>query len=228
LELEEALVGLYKLAATKLPSDVERALVAARKKETPDSNADRVLGSILENIKIAREGSVPLCQDTGIPVFYVTLPHGEDQGRITRAITVATKTATKTVPLRPNSVETLSGKNSGDNTGTGIPEIHFSCWKKDITRFSLLLKGAGSENIGQCCKLPDASIGAERDLNGVERCVLNAIVNAQGRGCPPMVVGVAIAGSRSGAAAGCWVTKTRTKNLPPLRSEFWGAQTNSG
>lgn len=200
MNLKNAIVGLYRLASTDLPGDVESALIAARKKEARGSNARLVLGSILENIKLARENSVPICQDTGLPVFYASIPHSMSEGKIESAIISATKAATRAIPLRPNAVESISGRNSSDNTGRGIPEIHISRWGRKHMHFELLMKGAGSENIGQCYRLPDACLRAERDLAGVEKCVLDAIVRAQGRGCPPMVVGVAIAGSRSAAA----------------------------
>lgn len=200
MNLSQALVELYRLASTSLPSDVEGALRHARNSELQGSAARFALDSIIENIKIARENSVPLCQDTGLPVFYVKVPQGTKHAAIERAIMRATSLATKKIPLRPNAVETISGKNTGKGTGMGIPEIHISEWSRHATKFALLMKGAGSENIGRCYSLPDETLDAGRDLHGIEKCVLDAVFRAQGKGCPPMVVGVAIAGSRSAAA----------------------------
>ncbi|MFH1225070.1 MAG: fumarate hydratase [Candidatus Diapherotrites archaeon] len=200
MNLSHALFGLYRLASTSLPSDVEEALRHAGKIELHGSPARFALDSILENIKIARERSIPLCQDTGAPVFYVSAPRGKSHAEIERAILRATSVAAKKIPLRPNAVESISGKNTGSGTGKGTPEIHISEWNRPAIRFALLMKGAGSENIGRCYALPDASLNAARDLCGVEKCVLDAVFRAQGKGCPPMVAGVAIGGSRGAVA----------------------------
>ncbi|MFH1696972.1 MAG: fumarate hydratase [Candidatus Diapherotrites archaeon] len=200
LTLIPALVELYRLASTELPSDVHAALVCARKSEMPNSNARRALDAIIENTKIAKHNSVPLCQDTGTPVFYVRAPQGYSPQKIKSAIISATKLAERKVPLRPNAVECLSGRPLG-STGAGIPEIHISQWGKNALYFELLMKGAGSENIGKCYSLPDESLCAERDFTGVEKCALDAVQKAQGRACPPMVLCIAITGSRAEAAA---------------------------
>ena len=99
--------------------------------------------------------------------------------------------ATKEIPLRPNAVDPVTGENSGDNTGVLVPVICFEDRDAPGTRITLILKGGGSENVGLTYKLPDPSLGARRDLEGVRRCVVDAVARAQGRGCPPYIVAVA-------------------------------------
>lgn len=196
MDLTNALVELYRRTATDLPTDVEKALIQAREKEENNSIAYDALNSIIENIRIAREKSIPLCQDTGTPIFYVKIPKGTSVEEIKQKIIGATKIATKEIPLRPNSVDSFSGKNSGDNTGINFPVIYFEEWDKDSTSFDLLLKGGGSENVGKTYSLPNAELNAGRDLNGVRKCIIDAVFSAQGNGCPPGIVAVCIGGSK--------------------------------
>jgi fumarate hydratase, class I len=196
LEFRNAIVELYRTAASSLPADVEAALRYARRKEEKGSNAGTALAAILENIRIARETGRPLCQDTGVPVFFVKIPCGVSHRAVKSSIVKATRIASRNIPLRPNAVDVLTERNSGDNTGDGFPVIYCEETKGSGIVIDLMLKGAGSENIGQLYKLPVKEIGAERDLEGVRRCVLDAIYQAQGKGCPPYVIAVGIGASK--------------------------------
>jgi len=200
LKLEDGLRVLLKKVATSLPSDVEEALKIAYERE-PDTGASKdVLGYILENVRAAKTAETPLCQDTGTPIFYVKAPKELGFKTIEESVTRAVRAATASIPLRPNAVDPVTEKNTGDNTGIGIPEIYFEQSEEGALQIDLVLKGAGSENSGTFYRLPDETLGAERDFNGVRKCVLDAVHKAQGKGCPPYTVGVGIAGTRLMAA----------------------------
>jgi fumarate hydratase class I len=194
--LREEIVKLYKQAATFLPQDVEDALRYAAKAEKNGSSAKAALSTILKNIKIARKTGRPICQDTGVPVFFVKVPAKKSHLEIKKMIMEATRIATKEVPLRPNAVDILSDKNSGDNTGIGFPIIYFEESQDNTVTVELMLKGSGCENVSQIYKLPLEELKAERDLDGVRRCALDAIYRAQGRACPPYILGIGIGASR--------------------------------
>jgi len=195
-ELRDAIVELYRRAATSLPSDVENALKSSLRRERAGSNAKAALSTILKNADIARKTSRPICQDTGVPVFFLKVPAGLSHLKLREEIFKATRIATREIPLRPNAVDVLTDKNSGDNTGIGFPVIYIEETGSKRLTIDLMLKGSGSENIGQLYKLPIAELGAERDLQGVRRCVLDAVYTAQGRGCPPYIVGVGIGAAK--------------------------------
>jgi fumarate hydratase class I len=194
MKLRDAIVKLYKKAATSLPSDVEAALRSAYEKEM--SNAKAVLSAILENIRIARDTERPICQDTGVPVFFIKAPFGISYIELKSTIMEATRIATKKVPLRANAVDILTDKNSGDNTGIGFPIIYLEETSEKKLTIDLMLKGAGCENAGQLYRLPFEELGAERDLEGVRRCVLDTVHKAQGKGCPPYIIGVGIGAAK--------------------------------
>ena len=196
LKLRNALVKLYRQAATSLPSDVEDALRQASAQEKKGSNAASALSTILENISMARETKKPICQDTGVPVFFVKIPCGFSHLELRKDIISATRIATRTIPLRANAVDILTDKNSGDNTGLGFPVIYFEEIGGNKLTIDLMLKGAGSENIGQLYKLPLQELKAERDLEGVRKCVLDTVHKAQGKGCPPYSIGVGIGAAK--------------------------------
>ena len=195
-KLRDAIVKLYGKAATSLPLDVEAALRCAYEEEGKKSNAKAALSAILENIKIARETARPICQDTGVPVFFIKAPVGLSHLELKKEIIYATKIATKKIPLRANAVDILTDKNSGDNTGIGFPIIYFEQIKDNTLTIDLMLKGAGCENIGQLYRLPSEELKAERDLEGVRKCVLDTMYKAQGKGCPPYIIGVGIGGAK--------------------------------
>lgn len=192
----EEIVKLYKQAATSLPQDVEDALKCAVKAEKNGSTAKAALSAILENISIARKTKRPLCQDTGVPVFFVKVPRKQSQLKLKTIIIEATRIATEEVPLRPNAVDIISDRNSGDNTGIGFPIIYFEESRDSAIKVELMLKGSGCENVSQLYKLPFEELKAERDLDGVRRCALDAIYRAQGRACPPYILGIGIGASR--------------------------------
>ncbi len=199
LKLRDGIVELYRKVATSLPKDVEDAIKIAFEKEKLPIAKDS-LRIILENIRLARTEEIPICQDTGIPVFYVKVPRCLGQERIKEMIFEATRIATERTPLRPNSVDIITEKNSGDNTGVDFPVIHMEESEGENLIIDLMLKGGGSENIGCMYNLPNTEIKAERGLEGVRAVILDAVLNAQGRGCPPYIIGVAIGGSRDQVA----------------------------
>lgn len=192
----ENLVELIRQTSTEVPEDVVDAIVRARRREAAGSMARSILEQILRNVELAKQKCVPVCQDTGTNIFYVDYPVGTSTPPIRAAIIAAAREATRDSYLRPNSVETISGKNTGDNVGTGHPSIHFHEWGKNAIRFRLMLKGGGSENVGAQYSLPDVSLSAGRDLSGVEKCVIDAVFKAQGNGCAPGVIGAGIGGDR--------------------------------
>lgn len=183
---------LIRQAATDLPCDVESALRDLRAKS--GGVAREVLDTILENISIAREKSLPICQDTGTPVFYVRHPQKVSQQDLRQNILSAVARATVEVPLRANAVDAVCGKNSGDNIGPGMPVILFQESDENKVAVDLMLKGGGSENATFLYKLPDRTLSAGRDLAGVEKCVLDAVYRTQGKACSPNIIGVGIGG----------------------------------
>jgi len=196
LKLRDGIVELYKKVATSLPPDIEESLKSALLGEEEGSAARSSLDLILENIRLARETVRPICQDTGVPVFFLKVPVGLSQIELKDTILDATRIATAKIPLRPNAVDIVSGKNSGDNTGEGFPVIYFEEATGSTLTIDLMLKGGGSENVGQLYKLPLEELNAQRDLDGVRRCVVDAVMKAQGRGCPPYIIGVGIGASK--------------------------------
>ena len=194
--LRERIVKLYREAATSLPQDVENALEHAYEAEKGGSIGKIALSAILENIRIARDTERPLCQDTGVPIFFVRIPKGQSHLELKDTIVEATRIATKEVPLRPNAVDIISDKNSGDNTGIEFPIIYFEESHDSTFRIELMLKGSGCENVSQLYKLPFEELRAERDFDGVRRCGLDAVYKAQGRACPPYIIGIGIGASR--------------------------------
>lgn len=196
LRLRDAIVELYRKAATSLPADVVTALQNVQSKEKRRSNAALALSVILENINGAVKTGRPVCQDTGVPVFFVRVPKGIGHLQIRSTIIKATQIATREIPLRPNAVDILTEKNSGDNTGIGFPVIYTDETKGGKLVIDLMLKGSGSENVGQLYKLPFEELHAERDMEGVRKCALDTVYKAQGRGCPPYVIGVGIGATK--------------------------------
>jgi fumarate hydratase class I len=195
-EIIEALVELIRRAATDLPADMEQALTKAKGEEESGSAAEGALDTILLNVQMARQHATPICQDTGTPIFEVYYPLGISTRNIAEQIREAASRATKEAYLRPNAVNSLTGKNSGDNTGEDFPTIHFHEWESDAIHMELLLKGGGCENVSTQYKLPHGGLSAGRDLEGVRKVVLEAVHHAQGKGCSPGVLGIAIGGDR--------------------------------
>ncbi|OGL47010.1 MAG: fumarate hydratase [Candidatus Schekmanbacteria bacterium RBG_13_48_7] len=196
MELVDAIFSLVKKCSTDLPPDVEDALRKAKDLEDPGSPAESALKTMLENVELSRTQTIPICQDTGTPVFYVYYPTGTSTLPVTDAIHKGVQKATKESILRPNAVDPVTGTNSGNNCGIGFPSITFVEENRDDLKISLMLKGGGSENCGAQYRLPDAALKAGRDLNGVKNCVYHAIHAAQGKGCAPGIVGIGIGGDR--------------------------------
>ena len=192
----DTFVELIRRASAELPPDVVEALEQGRQREVDDSLARQALVTILDNIDLAKSKSAPICQDTGTPVAWVRYPEGTSTRLLEAAMQEAVKEATAKSYLRPNAVDTLSGKNTGDGSGRAIPFLHFEEWDEPKVEVRMILKGGGCENVGVQYKLPDGGLQAGRDLEGVRRVVLDAVVQAQGKGCAPGVLGVCIGGDR--------------------------------
>ncbi len=195
-ELTDALVELIRRAATQLPADVVEAIERGKAREAPGSAAASALDTVLTNIEMARTKSTPMCQDTGTPLFWIHYPLGVSMRVLKAQVRAACATATKRSYLRPNAVDSLTGENSGNNTGIDYPTMHFEEWEAGHIHVDLILKGGGCENVSTQYKLPANALGAGRDLEGVRRVVLDAVHKAQGLGCAPGVLGIAIGGDR--------------------------------
>jgi fumarate hydratase subunit alpha len=180
-------------AEARLPGDVEQAISAAYERErNPVARGE--LGNILENIALAREGGALICQDTGIPVIYLTLPPDLPYTRaLEEAVAHGVRIATEKIPLRPNAVDPCTRKNTGDNTGPGIPAIHVRPGER--LTVTVLPKGAGSENVSRIGMLLPTRT---RD---VERFVVETVALAGGRPCPPVILGIGIGSTFDGVAA---------------------------
>ncbi|MEE9599406.1 MAG: fumarate hydratase, partial [Anaerolineales bacterium] len=201
-DLTEQILELVRLTSTDLPPDVEEKLRKSKEQEDEGSAAVGALNTILKNVEMARENSTPICQDTGTPIFYVSYPEGWSTRKLSAQIKGAVIEATAQTYLRPNSVNTVTGKNTGDNSGDEhYPSIHFQEVEGDKLTINLMLKGGGCENVSTQYKLPDMSLAAGRDLDGVRKTALDAITKAQGKGCAPGTLGIAIGGDRGSSFA---------------------------
>ena len=192
----EAIFDLIRRTACDLPEDVEAALKRAHDEEAPDSKARTILSLFLENIALAREKQVPLCQDTGLPLFFIHHPPGLSRRATVKACEEAVARATREQYLRHNAVDPVTGTNSGNNVGKGFPGVFFEEWDDEAVSVALMLKGGGSENVGRQYNMPDDLLAAGRDLEGVRRVVLDAVRRAEGKGCPPGILGICIGGDR--------------------------------
>lgn len=203
--VDQIVVNLLKAANTKLPSDIGWALEAAALWET-DPRAQTQLGAIMDNVKKAEALGRPMCQDTGIPIFYVK---GKFDHSIGKEIENGLRMATEKIPLRPNTVDPLTRENPGNNLGKGMPAIHYIPTDDDFTEITVLIKGAGSENMTRLGML-NPSDGME----GIKRFIVDSVLDAGGRPCPPGVVGIGIGGT----ADEC-VAMAKMALVSPLDSE---------
>jgi fumarate hydratase class I len=200
----DSVLQLIVRTSTDLPPDVRAAMKTALVSEPVDTRASQALTIIAQNIDLAVDAEGAICQDTGMPTFEVRVPVGANQIWMRRQILDAVAEATRRGKLRPNSVDSITGKNSGDNLGPGTPIVHFEQWERDAIEVKLILKGGGCENTNAQYALPVElpHVGrADRTLEGVKKCILHAVWSAQGKGCSPGAVGVCIGGDRTSGYA---------------------------
>jgi len=198
--LKSSIAKLVQETSINLPPDVRRALASAMKSETPATQSSLALDTIAINVDMACDNVAPICQDTGMPTFEIKTPVGTNQIAMTRTIKEVIVEATRAGILRPNQVDSITGKNSGDNLGEGTPVVHYEQWENDDIDIRLILKGGGCENkniqYSVPCELPGLG-RADRNLEGVRKCILHAVHQAQGHGCSVGAIGVAIGGDRA-------------------------------
>ena len=197
----ESITKLITETSTNLPPDVRSAMAQAVSDENPSTSAGTALSVIATNIDMACDSEGPICQDTGMPTFEIKTPVGANQITMKSEIREAIAEATRRGKLRPNSVDSITGANSGDNLGPGTPVIHFDQWENDKEiEVKLLLKGGGCENknIQYSVPIELPHLGrAGRDLDGVRKCILHAVWQAQGQGCSAGAIGACIGGDRT-------------------------------
>jgi len=188
-KVEEAVVTLLRLAATRLPVDVKQAIEEAKQRET-NNTAKAQLEAIFKNIQLAEKADTPICQDTGTITFYLTV--GEEfpiRSGLPAILRKAVRKATEVIPLRPNAVNPFTGRNSGDNTGENIPYIHWEMVSGDKLQVAVLPKGGGSEN---ACSL--GMLNPSLGVKGVKKFVVDTLIEAGSKPCPPVILGVAVGG----------------------------------
>ena len=197
MEIEEKIAGLIRRTSSRLSADVLQALSAAIRREAKGSSARMILETLVQNAALARRKGTPMCQDTGTLTFFVD---ERLRGLVTpAAVKKAVAVATEKGWLRRNTIDSVSGRSINSNTCDGAPVIHYVPAKsrRAAPAVTLLMKGGGSENMSRQYSLPDAALGAGRDLEGVRRCVLDAVHKAQGYGCAPGILGVCVGGDRA-------------------------------
>ncbi|MBE0517965.1 MAG: fumarate hydratase [Thermoplasmata archaeon] len=187
-DIQNAVVELLRKTVVRLPSDVEQALNKAYETET-DEVPRMQLKAILDNIDLAKKGNTPMCQDTGVTIFYVTLPK-ECKVDVEKGIIEGVRRATKEVPLRPNAVHPITRKNPGDNVGDRMPYINWKVGDKDYIEITVMTKGAGSENMSALAMLTPSA-----GLKGIKEFALSTLLRAGSNPCPPTIIGMGIGGS---------------------------------
>ena len=196
----DSVLDLIVKTSTDLPPDVRAAMRGAMDAEPEGTRSSQALKVIATNIDLAANQEGAICQDTGMPTFEIKTPVGANQIWMKTQIREAIAEATRRGKLRPNSVDSISGENSGNNLGPGTPILHFEQWERDDIEVKLILKGGGCENTNAQYSLPAElpHLGrADRSLDGVRKCILHAVWQAQGKGCAPGAVGVCIGGDRT-------------------------------
>lgn len=196
----ESLVELIRITSTVIPDDVAKTLMKARSTEEANTTASYAMNIIKDNMDLAKFKSQPLCQDTGTVIFFIYHPPGFHQNAFKELIKKSVVKATQLGFLRQNSVNSLTGENAGTNLGEGHPSVHFYEHNKKEVEVKLVLKGGGCENVSAQYSLPDTTLGAGRDLEGVRKVVIDAVYKAQGKGCGPGALGVCIGGDRADSA----------------------------
>ena len=193
----KSVIEIVRRTSAEIPDDVQRGILVALENEKKDTIAENAMKIIERNIALAREKSQPLCQDTGSVLFYVNCPAGFDQLAFKETACRAVTEATGRGYLRQNSVDSLTGKNDGTNVGLGAPAFHFHQHRAEHVEVRLMLKGGGCENVGAQYSLPNTPLKANRDLDGCRKVILDAVQQAQGKGCGPGILGVCIGGDRA-------------------------------
>jgi fumarate hydratase subunit alpha len=188
VDIQNAIVELLRKTVVKLPADIERRIRQAYAEET-DEVPRMQFKAIVDNIELAEKGNTPMCQDTGVTIFYVTLPR-ECKVNVEKGIVEGVRKATKEVPLRPNAVHPLTRKNPGDNVGERMPYINWKVADQDYIEITVMTKGAGSENMSQLAMLTPSA-----GLKGIKEFALNTVMRAGSNPCPPTVIGMGIGGS---------------------------------
>src|ERR1700690_2570239 len=196
-QLQDSLVELIRCTSAEIPDDVHQSILTSLENEKKNSLAANAMSIIDKNIAIAKNKSQPICQDTGSILFYVNSPVGFDQIAFMETAREAVKLATKKGFLRQNSGYSLTGKNDGTNCGPGAPAFHFHQHRSPEVSVRLVLKGGGCENVGAQYSLPNEKLKANRDLDGCRKAILDAVLQAQGKGCGPGILGVCIGGDRA-------------------------------
>ena len=187
--IEQVAFKLIKLAVTELPIDVKQALQQAYKKEESESGKTQ-LKAILENIELAKKDEIPMCQDTGIIIFYIKVgSQFKDLNKIEKALRDATIKATKEIPLRPNAVNPFTRKNTGNNTGRYIPFLNWEIVQGNDLELTVMPKGGGSENVSVL-----GMINPGQGIEGLKRFVVDSVIAAGAKPCPPNILGVAVGG----------------------------------
>ena len=187
--MENVAFNILKQAVIYLPEDVKQTLKKAYAEETSETGKTQ-LKAILDNIELAEKYQAPVCQDTGTIIFYIKAgAKAKDLDKIEEALINATRRATKEVPLRPNSVDPFTQKNSGDNTGRYIPFLHWEIVPGDSLELTVMTKGGGSENVCVTGMLVPGE-----GIKGLKKFVVDAVISAGAKPCPPNILGVAIGG----------------------------------
>jgi fumarate hydratase subunit alpha len=187
-DIQNAVVELLRKTVVKLPADVEQAIRKAYAAET-DEVPRMQLKAIVDNIELAEKMNTPMCQDTGVTIFYVTLPR-DCHANVEKGIVEGVRKATKEVPLRPNAVHPITRKNPGDNVGERMPYINWKFADQDHIEITVMTKGAGSENMSQLAMLTPSA-----GLKGIKEFALNTLLRAGSNPCPPTIIGMGIGGS---------------------------------
>lgn len=195
--LHASLLELIRRTSAEIPDDVQHAILASLENEKKGTIAESALKIIERNIELAKQKSQPICQDTGSILFFVDGPVGFDQITFGDTARAAVREATKKGFLRQNSVDSLTGINDGTNVGLGSPTLHFHQHRSDEVNVRVILKGGGCENVGAQYSLPNEKLKADRDLKGCRKVILDAVLQAQGKGCGPGILGVCIGGDRA-------------------------------
>jgi fumarate hydratase class I len=214
-ELQNSLLELIRRTSAEIPDDVNQSILASLEQEKKGTIAESALKIIDQNIQLAKRKSQPICQDTGSILFYVDCLVGFDQITFKETAKEAVKLATKKGFLRQNSVDSLTGVNDGTNVGPGAPVFHFHQHRSPEVSVRLVLKGGGCENVGAQYSLPNEKLNANRDLDGCRKAILDAVLQAQGKGCGPGILGVCIGGDR---ATSYEMSKTQFLRLIPDRN----------